>query len=117
MWASHHSKPIQALARPVFSPLTNNRGENKVTQEAVSPDGTMIAYADDFGITLQIPATGVARALSPMQPMDVHRIDWVPDQTHLLVSGTDRATHREQVVFLPMDSVYSSVLAEDADHL
>jgi len=95
--------------------VTNVRDDNKVTAEAVSPDGQMIAYADNFGVSVHLFDTGAERALAPMPAFSVHRIAWLPNNQQLLLSGSDIATHRELVRLVALNSAYTVTVAEDAD--
>lgn len=114
-WSSHRRATKTPPVSLIFTPVTHDNGTNKVTQEAVSPDGTMIAYADDFGITLQNLVTGTAQALAPLEAMDVHRIDWLPNQSAVIVSARDREANHSVVRLVPINNAYAINLSDDAD--
>jgi DNA-binding winged helix-turn-helix (wHTH) protein/Tol biopolymer transport system component len=98
-----------------WEPLTTDHDENKVTAEAVSPDGQMIAYADNFGLSVHMFDTGNERGLAPLPALEVHRIAWFPDGQHMLVSGVDIASHHTLVREVWLHSAYTLAAASDAD--
>ena len=71
--------------------LTANAQESRVFSAAISPDGKYLGYADEFGVHLQLVATGAAQNV--VLPVDSHAGtaiwsfgDWFPDSTRFLAS-------------------------------
>jgi Tol biopolymer transport system component len=116
LYAPHSAQT--ASTRPtllLMTPVTTDHGENKVTAEAVSPNGQMIAYADDFGVSVHNFESGTAFALAPMPAFTVHRIEWSPSRKELLVSGTDVASHHNLVQLVPLRGAYTTQIVDDGD--
>lgn len=98
----HRSVPLAALQQaPLFnrapSQITFNSEDNRITAEAVSPDGHMVAYSDRFGISLHSLDSGADRLLTSPSSFLTERISWFPDENMLVVSGVDQPSQRSMV--------------------
>jgi DNA-binding winged helix-turn-helix (wHTH) protein/Tol biopolymer transport system component len=110
--------PLQAALTvpPIrFSPVTLDRAENKVTAEAVSPDGEALAFADQAGISLYWFKEKTEMPLGAIPASVVTHIAWFPDGRTLLVSTLAAGTNRKLVRLVPVTGDYSRVLATDSD--
>ncbi|HEX2583911.1 MAG TPA: winged helix-turn-helix domain-containing protein [Steroidobacteraceae bacterium] len=77
--------------------LTTNSAELPIIAAAISPDGHMIAFAEEDHLFIS-NANAVDRHPLPL-PKDVipSYIVWFTDGAHLLISGIDSKTHESQV--------------------
>jgi DNA-binding winged helix-turn-helix (wHTH) protein/Tol biopolymer transport system component len=98
-----------------FSPVTLDRAENKVTAEAVSPDGEALAFADHSGLSLYWFKQKTEMPLGAIPASAVTHIAWFPDGRTLLVSTLNVDTNRKLVRLVPVTGDYSRVLATDSD--
>ena len=85
------------LANPVFTQLTFNDGDDRITASGISPDGRLLAYSDSSGILLRVVQTGAEQLLASPPSFQVDRISWFPDDLRLAVSGYQSATLKPQV--------------------
>lgn len=116
----HRRKPAPHQAAitlpPIrFSPVTLDRAENKVTAEAVSPDGEALAFADHSGLSLYWFKQKTEMPLAAIPASVVTHIAWFPDGRALLVSTLVAGTNRKLVRLVPVTGDYSRVLATDSD--
>ncbi|NYF78156.1 winged helix-turn-helix domain-containing protein [Granulicella arctica] len=95
--------------------ITTETGGGEVTASAVAPDGQSVAYSDRSGVSVHWFASGQERLLGARPSFTVRRIAWFPDESQLLMSGTDETTHHRQVWLVPLQGAYLRLVAEDAD--
>ena len=120
-WIWHSRSRAAASRFPVpvisgrFQCVTFNESDDKVTAEAVSPNGETIAYSDHSGVSLTWLDSRATRHLASPPQFQVRRIDWYPDGQHMVVSGTSNTTHKQQVWQLSAQGVPPKLIAEDAD--
>ncbi len=96
--------------------LTTDLGENQVTAAAISPDGKLVAYADADGWFLRVVATGSSHPLKRTAELRVSRIEWFPDDIHLLVSSFNTASSRQQIWLCSIVDNEAHVIREDAEN-
>lgn len=84
----------QITARPglVVSQITNNESENRVTAAALSPNGTLLAYADPNSLFLRNLQNNQIRLLAAPSHFHIDRISWFPNAARFLASGYDTST-------------------------
>ena len=70
--------------QPRMRQLTSNPRENPLTAAAISPDGRLLAYADQDGIKLRVIDGGETYPLALPQGFSASDVDWFPDGTKLL---------------------------------
>lgn len=75
-----------------ISRFTSNLHEDKVSAVAISPDGTLVAYADEDGVVLRGTMDAALHLLPSPKLRAVDQLSWFPDQLHLLLSGVNNGT-------------------------
>jgi len=85
------------MPKPVFARVTANDTDNRVTASAISPDGRLLAYADQNGISLRVVASGAEHQLASPPALRVDRITWFADDLRLAVSGYAGADLKPQI--------------------
>ena len=119
------SHPNSSLS-PSLTQITFNDEENRITTEAVSPRGDLVAYSDRYGISVHPLDGGADRLLTSPSSFRVQRISWHFSQDWLLVSGIGLATHRSEgwAVFLHgeaprllLDDAALAVISPDGNHI
>jgi hypothetical protein len=77
-------------AKPVaLTELTAPVSENRVTAAAISPDGAASAFAAlGDAIFLRRMSDGFSRQVNTPDGVRVNRIEWFPDASRLLMSGS-----------------------------
>ncbi|HXI03968.1 MAG TPA: hypothetical protein VNI57_12405, partial [Candidatus Saccharimonadales bacterium] len=68
--------------------LTSNPAENWVTDGDISPDGSLLAFADQIGIHVQEVETGSTVDLPLPDGTSVYSLSWFPDGSRILTSET-----------------------------
>lgn len=68
--------------------LTFSSDDNPVQEAAISPNGNLLAYADDEGIHIRRLDTGEISHLSLPRRITVEHVAWFPDGLRLFVGGT-----------------------------
>ena len=97
----HRSAKLAASPRetPHFSPslvqITFNDEENRITAEAISPDGQLVAYSDRYGISVHMLG-GTDHLLTSPSSFHAKRLAWHPSEDWVLVSGISLASHRSE---------------------
>jgi len=104
----------KSTVSPSLVQVTFNNEENKVTTEAISPKGDLIAYADHFGVSVHALDGGADRLLSSPSSFLVKRISWHPAQDWVLVSGFNAASHRSEAWAVFLHGEASRLLLDDA---
>ena len=81
--------------KPKFTAITTQDSENGVTEAALSPDGTNLAFATwrDLVLLRRI-SDGATRQLNTPPAFRIDRIAWFPDGKRLLVSGSPDGDQR-----------------------
>jgi DNA-binding winged helix-turn-helix (wHTH) protein len=108
-----------AAAKPSPSPfhlrpVTSTVSGETITAVAVSPDGKAVAYSNRAGVSIHV--FGGSDRLLPSRPFfQVSRVSWYPDETQILISGTDIQTHQHQVLSAFLWKGYLQLLVDDAD--
>ena len=74
-------------AEPTPKQLTSNPPEIAVNCAAISPDGTLLAFADPTGTYLRDVKTGATRRILAAQTLDVLGTTWFPDGARLAVTA------------------------------
>jgi DNA-binding winged helix-turn-helix (wHTH) protein/Tol biopolymer transport system component len=113
----HHSLTKTHPDSPMALQLTMvtlDDDDNKLTADAVSPDGKMTAYADSTGVLVHSQGSSPDQAVLTPSGLDVHRIDWSADGQKLYVSAEDSAFH-QQLWFLSLNRQPPVLLLEDAE--
>ncbi len=77
--------------------ITTNESNNPVSAAAISPDGKLLAYADPDGLFLRFLANGSTHPLRIVGDVRLNRIEWFPDNIHLLLSGSQITTARNHI--------------------
>jgi eukaryotic-like serine/threonine-protein kinase len=77
--------------------LTANSFEAPVTDAAISPDGSSLAYADISGLYLKVIATGEVHPLAAPASSRIFRISWFPDNRNLLLTAISSQDGRGQL--------------------
>ena len=95
--------------------VTSERPVGDTTASAVSPDGKIVAYADHFGVSVHWFDSGVERLLGVRPAFVVDRLAWLPDESGLLMSGTDTATQVQQVWAVPLQGAYLQPILQNAN--
>ncbi len=95
--------------------VTPEKPLGEVTAAAVSPDGTMVAYADRFGVSVHWLDSRAERLLGVRPAFVVDRLAWLPDQSGLLMSGTGTEAHIPQVWSVPLQGAYLQPILQNAD--
>jgi len=96
---------------------TFNDGDNRVTAEALSPQGEMFAYSDNNGVSVKWPDASSERRIPTPSSFSVRHIAWYPDAQRLAISGNSWATHTQQVWQIFMDGSPPRKLADDSADL
>ncbi len=78
------SPPIRSEPRRV----TSNPAENWVTDGDISPDGTLLAYADQVGIHVEEIESGNSIDLPLPEGTAIYSLAWFPDGASLVTSET-----------------------------
>lgn len=107
--AAQSSSPSLRLIR-----ITAAEDVGKLTAAAVAPSGESIAYANHFGVSVHWLGSGTERLLGSRPSFKVDRLSWFPDETSLLMSGTDGILHQQQVWRVPLMGAYIRPLLENA---
>ena len=94
--------------------LTFNDEDNKVTAEAISPDGHVVAYSDRIGISIHSLDTGTDVLGTAPPSFLIQRISWYPNMRGLAVSGVDRVSHRNMVWRIALGSTPQMLLSDAA---
>lgn len=115
----HRSKPVAASRgvshlRPSLAQITFNHEENRITAEAVSPKGDLVAYADRYGVSVHELDSGADRLLTSPSGFLAERISWFPNEDWLLASGVDLANHRSEAWALFLHGEAPRLLLDDA---
>ena len=106
---------LQATADRQMIRVTSERPVGEMSAAAVSPDGKIVAYADRFGVSLHWFDSGVERLLGVRPAFVVDRLAWLPDQSGLLMSGTDTEAHIQQVWAVPLQGAYLQPILQNAN--
>jgi len=119
VWKHRRNASVATQTRtphqPPFFPVTFNPPENSVTTQAMLPDGSGLAYADNSGISLHWFDGRPERLLASMPDLSVSRISIIGNGTEMLVSGLDRSTSQHQVWVVPQQGAYPHRLAAGAE--
>jgi DNA-binding winged helix-turn-helix (wHTH) protein/Tol biopolymer transport system component len=99
---------------PPLAQITFNDEENRITAEAISPDGHLVAYSDRYGISVHELDRGADRLLTSPSSFRAERISWPPGEDWVLVSGVDQASHRRQAWAVFMHGETPRLLLQDA---
>ncbi len=126
-------RSARPAAVPQKAPLTSsptqitfNDEENRITAEAISPEGHLVAYSDRYGISVHTLDRGTDHLLTSPSSFEVKRLAWHPSEDWLLVSGINLANHRNEAwaVFLHgetprllLDDAASAVVSPDGSHI
>jgi hypothetical protein len=78
---------------PAFYQVTTLVPENRATAAAISPDGTVAAYANVDGIFLRSMGDGSTKTLGAPDDFTVDHLAWFPDQKNLIASGFSNLTY------------------------
>ena len=97
-----------------FVQTTFNDSDDRVTTEALSHSGHMVAFSDNSGISIRTVETGVDRLLGIPKGLRVNRIVWSSDDRNLVVSAEQDPDARLQVWVVPINAEPPRVLLEDA---
>ncbi|MBL0159191.1 MAG: protein kinase [Bryobacterales bacterium] len=82
-----------------------NMPESRVTAAAVSPDGSMLAYAPADGpISIRRLRDAETNSIRSPKGLRASRIAWFADQRHLLVSGIAEPENQAVVWLVPIDA-------------
>ena len=116
---AHRPKPVRNLVgashlSPSFFPITFRGQENRVTAEAISPDGHLVAYSDRYGVSIHPLSGGADRLLSSPSSFLANRIRWHPGNDWILVSGVDLTSKRSEAWALFLEGETPRLLVEDA---
>lgn len=82
--------------------VTTNSEELPIISGAISPDGRMIAFADETSLFVSDTAALERHALSLPPGVVPSSIEWFNDNMHLLVSGIDSASHETTIWDVPV---------------
>jgi DNA-binding winged helix-turn-helix (wHTH) protein/Tol biopolymer transport system component len=116
----HRSAKLAAplLKEPHLSPslaqITFNDEENRITAEAISPDGHLVAYSDHYGISVHTLDIGTDHLLTSPSSFRAKRLAWHLSEDWLLVSGIDLASHRSQAWAIFLHGETPRLLLDDA---
>lgn len=80
--------------RPSLAQITFNPDENKITVEAVSPKGDLVAYGDRYGVSVHELDSGADRLLTSPSGFLAESISWHPSEDWVLASGVDLTDHK-----------------------
>lgn len=97
-----------------FRQITTLVPENQATAAAISPDGTVAAYANVDGIFLRTIADGHTRTVPSPDDFLVDRLAWFPDATKLLASGFFPATNAPAVWLISTAGAKPSLMRTQA---
>jgi DNA-binding winged helix-turn-helix (wHTH) protein/Tol biopolymer transport system component len=85
----HAGQSRSSSQAPTSRRLTANPSEIPVLGQAISHDGTYLAFADTSGFYIRQIDTGETHALSLPKGFDARPAAWFPDGTHLLATWVD----------------------------
>lgn len=80
-----------------FKQYTHNDAENWIRNASMSPDGTLVAYADSDGVLLQVIKSGAIHALQSPPSNNITQLEWYSDGLHLLASAADSVSNKQQL--------------------
>lgn len=110
-----HMRSAVALPHPLtLEPFTHNESENPVRAAAISPDGTLLVYADSDGVILRVIASGVIHSLKSPAAGEISQLAWYPDGLHLLASLSTPKTGEQQIWRLSVTGDEPVLLRENA---
>ena len=122
-WWAYRSRAVSgasisgahATADRQFVRVTSERPVGETSAAAVSPDGNIVAYSDRFGVSVHWFGSRVDRLLGVRPAFVVDRLAWLPDQSGLLMSGTDTDAHIQQVWAVPLQGAYLQPILQNAN--
>jgi dipeptidyl aminopeptidase/acylaminoacyl peptidase len=86
---------------------------------ALSPDGSMVAYADDtlgqFNVTIQPVSGGTAHRLTAYTDNTVRRVVWHPDGRSLIFSADSKGNENSQLYRIGLDDGKPEALTDNPD--
>lgn len=116
--------PFHLIPSP--AQITFNDDENRITAEAISPDGQSVAYSDRYGISVHNLNDDTDHLLTSPPSFQVDRLAWQFGRDWLLVSGRNLLNHTSEVwtVFLHgevprrlLDDAGLAVASPDGNHI
>ena len=115
----HATSPVEVShlstsLRPSLDQITFNDEENRVTVEAVSPQGHLVAYSDRYGISVHTLDGGADHLLTSPSSFSVTRLSWHSNEDWLLVSGIGLANHKSEAWAVFMHGETPRLLLDDA---
>ncbi|QNI36640.1 winged helix-turn-helix domain-containing protein [Edaphobacter albus] len=99
---------------PSLTQITFNDEENRITSEAISPDGQLVAYSDRYGISVHNLGDGTDHLLTSPSSFQANRLAWHPGRNWLLVSGSNLLSHRSEVWVVYLHGEVPHLLVDDA---
>lgn len=108
----HRTQRAPFAARP----LTTNSSELPIVSAAISPDGRYLAYGERTHVYIRMLDGQDAHRLELPDDVFASRIDWLPDNTHLLISGTDPATQSQTVWLASILGGRARIVITDAEN-
>ena len=94
-----HAVPAEPVSAEqwTFRQLTTNDSDNRITAAAISPDGKLLAYADESGMVLRVLQSGAEHLLPSPVNFRVQRIAWFADDLRLALSGIANSSLEPQI--------------------
>ena len=119
VWRRHMkgTPPATSVAVPqkmLFTLATFNDTDNRITAEAISHRGEMVAYSDQSGVSVRSVDGGFDRLLLSPHSFRISRITWYPQDRQLLVSGVQKVGERAQVWVVSLQAEAPHLLLQDA---
>ncbi len=104
------------LGRPVFSSkqLTTNSEELPILTASISPDGSMIAFADETALFVGDSKVVERHTLTSPEGMVPDHIEWFTDGIHLLISSINPKNYESTVWSVPVLGGRAELLLRDA---
>jgi Tol biopolymer transport system component/DNA-binding winged helix-turn-helix (wHTH) protein len=99
---------------PSLGQVTFNDEANRITGEAISPKGHLVAYSDRYGVSVHALDSGADRLLTSPSSFLAERISWHPSEDWLLISGVSLTSHRRQTWAVFLNGETPRLLLEDA---
>lgn len=99
---------------PSLTQVTFNDEENRITAEAISPDGQFVAYSDRYGISVHSLGDSTDHLLTSPSSFHVNRLAWHRGRDWLLVSGSNVLNHRNEVWTVFLHGEAPRLLLDDA---
>jgi len=110
---SVHSGEEQLFFKQLPTQVTFS-SDDKISVEAIAPDGHSVAYSDGSSISIHSLENGADRLLASPSSFFTEHLAWYPDGGSLLASGVDIASRRSLVWVVSLRGEPPRLLLNDA---